>query len=158
MSNPPTLPDLVLRLINHLEGIGNHLEFQSAQLTAIAGNQHEMLERLKSLDINIDGFTNSGASFGAYQIDQYTMAYLTMLGPLLSVKLYKELGTMKIPDVMKAVAPMTRDALEEMGAYRQSQAGKDLLANAVGTMGDVWKEPDPASDWDDLSEGPYPPH
>ena len=152
LQNQPTLPDLVKRLIDRLYGIASHLEFQSAQLTAIAGNQHEMLQRLKSLDHNLEGFTNSGASFGAYQMDQYTMAYLTLLGPLLSVKLHKELGARPISDVMKAVAPMTRDALEEMGAYRQAQQGKDLLANVMGTAGDPWKYtvPEPGSDWTDL--------
>lgn len=153
MPNPPTLPDLVKVLINHLEGIGDHLEFQSAKLTEIADGQREVLECLKSLDVNIDGFTNSGASFGAYQMDQYTMAYLTLLGPLLSIKLSKELGARPISDVMKAVAPMTRDALEEMGAYRQAQQGRDLLANTVGTMANPWEsaEPEPDSDWTDLN-------
>jgi hypothetical protein len=151
--NPPSLPDLVRVLINHLEGIGDHLEFQSAKLTEIADGQREVLERLRSLDANIDGFTNSGASFGAYQVDQYTMAYLTLLGPLLSIKLSKELGARPISDVMKACAPLTRDALEEMGAYRQAQQGRDLLANAAGTTGNPWEttQPEPDSDWTSLN-------
>jgi hypothetical protein len=155
MPNQPSLPELVKILINHLEGISDHLELQSAKLTEIADGQREALERLKSLDISIDNFTDSGASLRTFQIDQYTTGYLSLLGPLLSVKLNKEIGGRSISDVMKACAPLTRDALEEMGAYRQAQQGRDLLANTAGTMGDAWQgaAPDPGSSWSDLDAG-----
>ena len=151
--NPPSLPDLVTILINRLEGISNHLQRQSEILEAIAGNQAEAVQRLQSLDVNLDKFTDSGACLRTFQVDQYTTGYLSLLGPLLSVKLNKELGSRSISDVMKACAPLTRDALEEMGAYRQAQQGRDLLANAAGTMGNPWEaaQPEPDSDWTSLS-------
>jgi hypothetical protein len=159
MPTPQTLPDLVKILINHLEGISNHLQFQSAKLTEIADTQREALDHLKSLDVNIDGFTDSGANLRTFQVDQYTTGFLSLLGPLLSVRLNKELGSRSIPDLIKACAPLTRDALEEMGAYRQAQAGRDLLANTAGTMGDARTEPapDPSSDWNDLDRQPFTP-
>lgn len=151
---PPTLPELVSRLIDRLDGVLDHLQNQSYQLSSLLKRQEQLEERLKSLDSNVEGFTNAGASFGAYQVDQFTMAYLTLLGPLLAVRLQKELGTRSIGELMKAAAPITRDTLEELAAYRQQQQGKDLLANTMGTMapaGDPWKDPEPGTDWQDLN-------
>lgn len=154
--SPPTLPELVSRLIDRLDGVLDHLQNQSTQLSLLLAQQEQLQERLKSLDINVEGFTNSGASFGAYQVDQFTMAYLTLLGPLLAVRLQKELGTRSIGELMKAAAPITRDTLEELAAYRQQQQARDLLTNTMGTMGppqDPWQNatPEPGTDWQDLN-------
>lgn len=151
--SPPNLPELVLKLIDRLDGVLNHLQHQSVQLADVKARLDRAEERFRSLDRNVEGFTNSGASFGAYQVDQFTMAYLTLLGPLLAVRLNKELGARPIGELMKAAAPLTRDALEELAAYRQQQQGKDLLANTIGTMGDPWQAqaPEPDSDWQDLN-------
>jgi len=149
----PSLPALISKLIDRLDGALNHLQHQSVQLADVTARLDRAEVRLHSLDRNIEGFTNSGASFGAYQVDQFTMAYLTLLGPLLAVRLNKELGARPIGELMKAAAPLTRDALEELAAYRQQQQGRDLLANTIGTMGDPWQAqlPEPDSDWQDLN-------
>jgi hypothetical protein len=100
----------------------------------------------------LEGFTNNGSSFGAYQVDAFTQAYLSLLGPLLAVRLNKELGDRSVPMLMKAVAPLTRDALEELAAYRETQLGRDVLANAMGTVAsDPWQA-EPQGDWNTLEE------
>lgn len=158
---PPSLPELVLKLLDRLDEVLVHLQHQSTQLGNLLAERGEdgvtlaedLRRRLNSLDANIEGFTNSGASFGAYQVDQFTVAYLNLLGPLLAVRLQKELGSRSIGELMKAAAPITRDALEELAAYREQQQGKDLLANTIGTMGDPWQNvtPEPDTDWQDLN-------
>jgi hypothetical protein len=140
------LPALVARLEQRMLAVQNLLE--------------QLLERAASTDRDantlvglLEGFTNNGSSFGAYQVDAYTQAYLSLLGPLLAVRLNDELRTHTIADLMKACAPLTRDALEELGAYRETQLGRDVLANAMGTISsDPWKDR-PEGDWNDLEGG-----
>ena len=119
----------------------------------------QLLERAASTDREastlvslLEGFTNNGSSFGAYQVDAYTQAYLSLLGPLLAVRLNEELKSRPIEDLMKACAPLTRNALEELDAYRETQLGRDVLANAMGTVAsDPWQA-DPQGDWSTLEE------
>jgi hypothetical protein len=130
------------------------ISMQLGDLTELLEDHFRGLhDQIAPIAHDVDGFTNSGASFGAYQVDAYTQAYLSLLGPLLAVRLQQELGTRDISELMKAAAPLTRDALEELGAYRETQQGRDALSNALSTMGDVWKEETPGpveGDWQDL--------
>ena len=100
----------------------------------------------------LNGFTNGGSSFGAYQVDAFTQAYLGLLGPLLAVRMNEDLKGAAVEDLMKACAPLTRNALEELAAYRETQMGRDLLANVMGNLpADPWTA-DPQGDWNDLEE------
>ena len=100
----------------------------------------------------LNGFTNGGSSFGAYQVDAFTQAYLGLLGPLLAVRMNEDLKGAVVEDLMKACAPLTRNALEELAAYRETQMGRDLLANAMGTTAaDPWSA-EPEGDWHNLEE------
>ena len=100
----------------------------------------------------LNGFTNGGSSFGAYQVDAFTQAYLGLLGPLLAVRMNEDLKGAAVEDLMKACAPLTRNALEELAAYRETQMGRDLLANVMGNPpADPWTA-DPQGDWNSLEE------
>jgi hypothetical protein len=145
LATPVPLPILVTRL--------------EQRMLVLEGLLTQLLERAASTDrdantlVNLlEGFTNNGSSFGAYQVDAFTQAYLSLLGPLLAVRLNKELGDRSVPMLMKAVAPLTRDALEELAAYRETQLGRDVLANAMGTVAsDPWQT-EPKGDWNTLEE------
>lgn len=134
----PSLPEALIQIAGALQDNRDALERLGARL-----------DRIESL---VAGFTNDGASFGAYQVDAYTTAYLALLGPMIATRLAKELAVRPIGDLMKAAAPLTRDALEELAAYREQQLGKDILANQVPAAGDPWAEGQPVEgDWDQLS-------
>lgn len=133
-----------------------------SQLLLIVEEMHGDIIRLgeqtAELQACVIGFTNGGASFGAYQVDTYTMAYLNLLGPLLAARLNKELGERPISELMKACAPLTRDALEELAAYRDTQQTRDTLSNALAGVADPWGGQTPAADsgWADLKSSETP--
>jgi len=138
----PTLVKALDQRLERVEGLLTHLLERAASTDRDANTLVNLLE----------GFTNNGSSFGAYQVDAYTQAYLSLLGPLLAVRLNEELKNRPIEDLMKACAPLTRNALEELGAYRETQLGRDVLANAMGTTAaDPWQS-EPQGDWNTLEE------
>jgi hypothetical protein len=139
------LPALVMRLEQRMLAVESLLTQLLERVRASEGSIDELVSIL-------NGFTNGGSSFGAYQVDAYTQAYLSLLGPLLAVRLNEELKNRPIEDLMKACAPLTRNALEELGAYRETQLGRDVLANAMGTTAaDPWQG-EPQGDWNTLEE------
>jgi len=148
-STQASLPQLMAACLGELRTITPMLERLVVQ-------QASQLAYLDSIQANVDGFTNGGASFGAYQTDPYTNAYLAVLGPMLAIRLQSELGNKLIPELMKAGAPLARDMLEELAAYREQQFGRDILENEMSTVRDPWNEkaqPEENTTWEDLAEG-----
>lgn len=129
----PTLPQTMQACLIQLMRLNENIEALVRQTNANTNVIEEIQETL-------NGFTNGGASFGAYQTDPFTTAYLSILGPMLAFRLGGELQNKLIPELLKAGAPLARDVLEELAAYRQQQLGRDTLENLVGTVRDPWAE------------------
>lgn len=148
----PTLPQLLQASLAQLMRLNSTMDALVTLMQANAKNVEEIKDTL-------NGFTSGGASFGAYQTDPFTTAYLSILGPMLAFRLGGELQNKLIPELLKAGAPLARDVLEELAAYRQQQLGRDTLENMVGAVRDPWADKvAPESDsWDALGGGPVHP-
>lgn len=129
----PTLPQTMQACLMQLMKLNQTAEKLLQQEQANAAE----LAEIRNL---LDGFTNGGSSFGAYQTDPFTAAYLAVLGPMLAFRLGPELQSKLIPELLKAGAPLARDVLEELAAYRQQQMGRDALENVMSTTRDPWAE------------------
>ena len=130
---PLSLPQLMQANLNQLMHLNTNID-------ALVKLMHAHVKEVEEIKDTLNGFTNGGASFGAYQTDPFTTAYLSILGPMLAFRLGGELQNKLIPELLKAGAPLARDVLEELAAYRQQQLGRDTLENMVGAVRDPWAE------------------
>lgn len=93
---------------------------------------------LAELHYLVNGFTSEGSSFQAHQIDQFTAAYLAVLGPLVAGRLAQD--PMSLPEMMKGAAVLAKQLLEELAAYRSERSGLDLLEDMASSIRDPFAE------------------
>lgn len=105
--------------------------------------QQHLQQQAKILQCNSDlvyllnGFTSGGASLSGYLPDAFVSAYIAVVGPALAERLGDTIG---IEELMKGGTLLARTLLEELGAYRSEQEGRDLLSNALSLVRDPWSQ------------------
>ena len=106
------------------------------------GLTNELLQRLiaqnSELLYLLNGFTSGGASFNGYLPDAFTSAYLSVLAPVVAQKLIKD--DLGFEEIMKGGTVLSRQLLEELGAYRSEQEGKDIVSSLTELLKDPWKK------------------
>jgi len=106
------------------------------------GLTNELLQRLiaqnSELLYLLNGFTSGGASFNGYLPDAFTSAYLSVLAPVVAQKLMKD--DLGFEEIMKGGTVLSRQLLEELGAYRSEQEGKDVVSSLTELLKDPWKK------------------
>jgi hypothetical protein len=106
------------------------------------GLTNELLQRLiaqnSELLYLLNGFTSGGASFNGYLPDAFTSAYLSVLAPVVAQKLMKD--DLGFEEIMKGGTVLSRQLLEELGAYRSEQEGKDIVSSLTELLKDPWKK------------------
>lgn len=96
---------------------------------------------LADLQYLVNGFTSEGSSFQAHQVDQFTSAYIAVLGPLVARRMAQD--PMPLPEMMKGAAVLAKQFLEELAAYRSERSGLDLLEDMAAGLRDPFKEETP---------------
>lgn len=91
---------------------------------------HKALADLTKL---VDGFTSSGSSFRAYQVDPMIMVYAAILGPVLSDRLDSQAskGGDYMADMTKGSAVLARQLLRTLDEYRGSREGMDYIESEM---------------------------
>ena len=106
------------------------------------GLTNELLQRLiaqnSELLYLLNGFTSGGASFNGYLPDAFTSAYLSVLAPVVAQKLMRD--DLGFEEIMKGGTVLSRQLLEELGAYRSEQEGKDVVSSLTELLKDPWKK------------------
>ena len=106
------------------------------------GLTNELLQQLiaqnSELLYLLNGFTSGGASFNGYLPDAFTSAYLSVLAPVVAQKLMKD--DLGFEEIMKGGTVLSRQLLEELGAYRSEQEGKDIVSSLTELLKDPWKK------------------
>jgi hypothetical protein len=110
-------------------------------LEAIAKGQrdtHEQLQRIQSTLSDVarllDGFTSSGSSFRAYQLDPMVMVYAAILGPVLSDRLDGQAASADgdyINEMTKGSAVLARKLLRILDEYRSDREGLDYIESEM---------------------------
>lgn len=117
------------------------LQRANTLLADLLKQQSTTNKALAELHYLVNGFTSEGASFQAHQIDQFTAAYLAVLGPLVAGRLAQE--TMSLPEMMKGAAVLSKELLEELAAYRSERSGLDFLEDMAAGLRDPFQEETP---------------
>lgn len=100
----------------------------------------------------LDGFTDSGSSFRAYQPDPTLHAYAAILGPILGDRIDGQFDP-KLPDgskadyidyMMKGAAVMARRLLRTLDEYNSQRSGLDYLETMASDISDPGQEAPPA--------------
>jgi len=106
------------------------------------GLTNELLQQLiaqnSELLYLLNGFTSGGASFNGYLPDAFTSAYLSVLAPVVAQKLMRD--DLGFEEIMKGGTVLSRQLLEELGAYRSEQEGKDIVSSLTELLKDPWKK------------------
>ena len=106
------------------------------------GLTNELLQQLiaqnSELLYLLNGFTSGGASFNGYLPDAFTSAYLSVLAPVVAQKLMKD--DLGFEEIMKGGTVLSRQLLEELGAYRSEQEGKDVVSSLTELLKDPWNK------------------
>jgi len=106
------------------------------------GLTNELLQRLiaqnSELLYLLNGFTSGGASFNGYLPDAFTSAYLSVLAPVVAQKLMRD--DLGFEEIMKGGTVLSRQLLEELGAYRSEQEGKDVVSSLTELLKDPWNK------------------
>ena len=123
------------RLLEALEGT-------NGLLSQLARQNSAMTKELQQLRELVHGFTSGGASFSAYQSDQFTIAYLAIIGPLLAGQLAQRGGN--LDELTKGAILMARQLLEELAAYRSTQGAVDYIEEQFHAIHDPWHGPEAA--------------
>lgn len=126
----------------------SQFEIHKQSLAALHKTNQYLAELLKQQTITnkalseihylVNGFTSEGSSFQARQIDQFTAAYLAVLGPLVAGRLAKDCSS--LPEMMKGAAILAKQLLEELAAYRSERSGIDLLEEMAAGIRDPFKD------------------
>lgn len=137
------------------EGLANVCELL-AQLIHIQ-ERREREERIltnavRELKELLDGFTDSGSSFRAYQPDPTLHAYAAILGPILGDRIDSQFDP-KLPDgskadyldyMMKGSAVMARRLLRTLDEYNSQRSGLDYLETMASDISEPGENPPPA--------------
>lgn len=118
------------------------LEGTNGLLSQLARQNSAMTKELQQLRELVHGFTSGGASFSAYQSDQFTIAYLAIIGPLLAGQLAQRGGN--LDELTKGAILMARQLLEELSAYRSTQGAVDYIEEQFHAIHDPWHGPEAA--------------
>lgn len=110
------------------------LQRTNALLAELLKQQTTTNKALGEIHYLVNGFTSEGSSFQAHQIDQFTAAYLAVLGPLVAGRLAQD--PMSLPEMMKGAAVLSKQLLEELAAYRSERSGLDLLEDMAAGIRD----------------------
>ena len=106
------------------------------------GLTNELLQQLiaqnSELLYLLNGFTSGGASFNGYLPDAFTSAYLSVLAPVVAQKLMRD--DLGFEEIMKGGTVLSRQLLEELGAYRSEQEGKDVVSSLTELLKDPWNK------------------
>lgn len=99
---------------------------------------------LEGLTTLVDGFTASGASFRASQIDPMVITYAAILGPILGDRIdaiTPDKGETYIDEMLKGAAPMARRLLRELDAYLSARGSLDYLEQMAGDIKEPGEQP-----------------
>lgn len=103
-------------------------------LAEILKQQGTANKALTEIHYLVNGFTSEGSSFQAQQVDQFTAAYIAVLGPLVAGRLAQD--PISLPEMMKGAAVLAKQLLEELAAYRSERSGLDLLEDMAAGIRD----------------------
>lgn len=116
------------------------LEQIKDQLLLVAEGQDRQTRVLEDIRRTIDGFTSGGASFNSHQTDPFSLAYISIIAPALAGVMKKAGDELSLPEILKGAILLSREALDELGAYRSVREGKDYLQDQLSTINDPWKK------------------
>jgi hypothetical protein len=137
MTSPPlTSENLTLFDTNKL--ILAELQTTNRLLIKLIEGQRNQADQLNDLNYLVNGFTSGGASFNAYQVDQMTLAYLALMGPLLAQRM--DMGAADINELIKGGTLLARQLVDELGAYRSQQGSFDYLEEQAELINDPWQK------------------
>lgn len=123
----PTPPNRTDPLLTAIEALAREQRSSNEYL----GHIHKSLAELTKL---LDGFTASGSSFHAYQIDPMVLVYASILGPVLSDRLDGQAaagGGDYISEMTKGSAVLARKLLRILDEYRSGREGLDYIESEM---------------------------
>jgi hypothetical protein len=129
-SHPLTSEDaLVLEATNIRQAL-DAIASQQQKVEQLLRQQLQVLTETRKL---IDGFTDSGGSYRAYQADPMIMVYAAILGPVLSDRLDSQAskGDDYMADMTKGSAVLARQLLRTLDEYRGSREGMDYIESEM---------------------------
>jgi hypothetical protein len=94
----------------------------------------EIHKALLDLTNLVDGFTSSGSSFRAYQLDPMVAVYAAILGPVLSDRLDGQAaaaGGDYVEQMTKGSAVLARKLLRILDEYRANREGLDYIESEM---------------------------
>lgn len=117
------------------------LERSVRLLERLIEQQQRLSGQIRDLQELINGFTSSGSSFNAYQLDPFTAAYLGVLAPVVADRLRHAAQSegMDINELMKGGIVLSRQLLEELAAYRSQREAQDYLEEQMALVNDPWQ-------------------
>jgi hypothetical protein len=137
MTSPP-LTSENLTLFDTSKLILAELQTTNRLLIKLIEGQRNQADQLNDLNYLVNGFTSGGASFNAYQVDQMTLAYLALMGPLLAQRM--DMGAADINELIKGGTLLARQLVDELGAYRSQQGSFDYLEEQAELINDPWQK------------------
>lgn len=114
-------------LVAAIEGMAEQQRKTNEHLIRV----HKALVDLTKL---VDGFTSSGSSFRAYQLDPMVAVYAAILGPVLSDRLDGQAaaaGGDYISEMTKGSAVLARKLLRILDEYRANREGLDYIESEM---------------------------
>jgi len=102
------------------------LEGTNALLTQILMQQAKLLKLLEGIHELGRGFTADGTSFTAHRSDPMVVTYAALAGSLVA-RLISTEGITSPAQIAKAVAPLARELLLELDAYRTQAEAADYI-------------------------------
>lgn len=137
MTSPP-LTSENLTLFDTSKLILAELQTTNRLLIKLIEGQRNQADQFNDLNYLVNGFTSGGASFNAYQVDQMTLAYLALMGPLLAQRM--DMGAADINELIKGGTLLARQLVDELGAYRSQQGSFDYLEEQAELINDPWQK------------------
>jgi len=128
------------QILEELRQMNASLRLVLQRLDLQQGIHKQVLDGVSSARELLDGFTNGGASFNAYQIDQLTAAYLAVVGPLVAARLAAPGQPTDLPQMMKGAVLMAKTLTDELAAYRAQRQGLDYLEEQGAFINDPFKQ------------------
>jgi hypothetical protein len=127
--SPTSEAALALELAN-IRQVLDTLASQQQKVEQLLRQQLRVLTDTQKL---IDGFTDSGGSYRAYQVDPMIMVYAAILGPVLSDRLDSQAskGGDYMADMTKGSAVLARQLLRTLDEYRGSREGLDYIESEM---------------------------
>lgn len=124
------------RYLQELKGIKDGIQSILDVLRAQQKQQEELSDIVCNLMHLVDGFTQGGSSFRAYQVDPLVVMYASILGHTVGDRLDNKASqsTTYEQDMIKGAIPYAQMLLRELDEYRARASGLSYLEHMAGDL------------------------